>query len=137
MHQASDYVYATIEAQSGPPPLHQFVGRRMAAAFIFPSPACYPRGGHRGAEFVREEDEQLIAGALQLALHFRVGHVGWQPTGIGPRLVMSFGPNEVWRSDVGFSGTGLLTGKRNVGSQKIDVFAELDGIGRAAELELD
>lgn len=137
MHQASDYVYATIEPQHGSPALAQFVGRRIAGAFIFPSPDCYPRGGRRGAEFVREGDEQMIAGALQLTLHFRVGHAGWQPTGIGPRLVMSFGPNEVWRSDVGFCGTDLLAGKRRIGSQKIDVFAELDGIGRAAALEID
>jgi hypothetical protein len=138
MQQAADYVYATIEPQKGgPPELRQFVGRRIAAAFIFPSPACYPRGGRRGAEFVRDGDEQLIAGALQLALHFRVGHAGWQQTGIGPRLVISFGPNEVWRNDVGFCGTGLLAGKRTIGSQKIDVFAELDGVGRAAALDVD
>ncbi len=41
------------------------------------------------------------------------------------------GPNDVWRSDVGYTGQaeGLIKGKRTVGSQRVDILRELDGIG--------
>jgi hypothetical protein len=134
LHQAADYVYSSIEPQPSQPHLGQFRGRRISGAFIFPSPVFDRRGGET---LSRSGEEQLISGALQLALHFRVGHAGWEQTGKGRRFKLSFGLNEVWRSDCGFcfTATGLITGKRSIGAKKIDIFSELDGIGAAVAFE--
>lgn len=120
MRQASDYLYAEIEPQPGIP---GGVGRRIAASFLYPSP---PISGI----FSLDSCDEPLAGALLLALHFRVGHAHYDRKK-GDRFVLSFGPNEVWRSDIGFSAVaiGLLTGKRTVGSQRIDVLRSLKGYG--------
>jgi len=134
LRQAADYVYASIEPKNRADNLSSHFGRRIAAAFLYPVPSYMPNireVTQADAELV-EKDDRFLAGAMQLALHFRVGGASWEQTGIGPRFRLIFGPNEVWRSDCGFchSGPGLLSGKRTLGSRKVDVMAELDGIGQ-------
>jgi len=127
LRQASDYVYASIEPEKRDDNLASYVGRRVAAAFVFPA----PKYALVGTEHEKPGDARFLAGAMQLGLHFRVGGADWESTGIGPRFRLMMGPNEVWRSDCGFchTGPGLLSGKRTLGSRKVDVMAELDGIG--------
>lgn len=124
LRQAADYVYAKIEPRTSIGSLEQFRGRRIAAAFLYPSPSV--------SEYLRDDrGRHIVLGALQLGLHFRVGHAQWETTGLGARFKLRFGLNEIWRSDVGFCHTGptLLTGKRSVGSARVNVLTELDGFG--------
>lgn len=136
MRQAADYVYAKIEGRPNRPDLTPFIGRRISGAFLFPSPAWNPAGHVASLDdpFVRPGDEKIVTGAMHLALHLRVGRGFWEKRSAGRRFVLSFGPNEVWRSDSGFmeASIGLITGKRTLGSQKLDVMAELDGLGSNA-----
>lgn len=132
LRQASDYVYASIEPEKRNDNLAGHIGRRIAGAFVFPAPAFGGREIVTPETELAQDERVFMAGAMQLGLHFRIGGAGWEQTGIGPRFRLMFGLNEVWRSDCGFchSGPGLLSGKRTLGSQKVDVMTELDGIGR-------
>jgi hypothetical protein len=126
--QASDYVCAAIEpGQKG---LEMFSGRRIAVSFIFPAPP-YDRYGQTkdGNGVIREASIGHAAGALQLALHFRVGGARWRYHQNGKHLEFSMGPNSIWHSSRSFfpSCVGLITRKRSLGSQKIDVMNELGG----------
>lgn len=134
LRQTADYVYASIEPQKNSYDLSPYFGRRIAAAFLYPAP-IYLQGSQQIVPHdiaVAEHETRYIAGAMQMALHFRVGGGSWERTGIGPRFRLLMGPNEIWRSDCGFchSGPTLLSGRRRLGSRKVDVMAELDGIGR-------
>jgi hypothetical protein len=119
--QAADYVYGAIEARERADNLSHHTGQRIAAAFVYPG---YQRNGSDTAD-----DARFISGAMQLGLHFRVGSASWEKTGIGPRLRLLLGFNEVWRTDCGFchSGPSLLNGKRRLGSRRINAIAELGG----------
>lgn len=131
IRQASDYVYAKIDPVA---PAVQFAGRRIAGAFMFPSPPYNPHGmPMEPTPFVRPGEEQMVSGQFHLALHFRVGRAFWETTRRGPRFNLSFGPNPVWDSERGLwhHGVNLIAGKRTLGSGKIDVKAELDGWGPA------
>lgn len=117
--QAADYVYGAIEKKQSNASLSSRAGQRIAAAFVYPG---YQRAGSDTAD-----DACFISGALQLGLHFRVGSASWEKTGIGPRLRLLLGPNEVWRTDCGFchSGPALLRGRRRIGSKSVDAIALL------------
>ena len=125
--QAADYVYAAIEPDQR---LQDFGGRRVIAAFVFPAPELVsdPQGTSD-----REANAKMITtGAFHAALYFRVGRAR---IGVGVRseiLNLSMGPKQLWSSDRGWdaSASDLMTNKRKLGSQMIDVLAELDGTGR-------
>jgi hypothetical protein len=124
IRQAADYIYGT--PTTGP-----FQGRRVAACFLYPSPSYDPYGIRGAGPYGRDSEAMNLAGAFHLALHFRVGRVEHEETHCGRRLVLAFGPNDVWRSDKGFTGQakGLLAGARTIGSTKVDLFAMLDELG--------
>ncbi len=127
IHQASDYVYATLE----PRPEQIFLkGRRISSAFVFPTTWL------SGLEMRRAEPEQHDAlmrsyGAFELGVHYRVGKARWDTYqgGRARRLDLWLG-GDVWRSDVGFKphALGILKGKRRIGSQKLDILKELVGV---------
>jgi hypothetical protein len=129
IRQASDYVYGRIGPKA---PCADLVGRRIAAVFMFPCPPVDPEGRllDKGP-FVRPDCSVVVTGVFHLALHFRIGRALWRTTRHGQEFSLCFGPNEVWNSRKGFKNQGinLLTGSRTIGSQRMDVAAELDGIG--------
>ncbi|RWP46877.1 hypothetical protein [Mesorhizobium sp.] len=130
IRQASDYVYGKIDPVA---PAAKYAGRRIACAFMFPSPPYNPHGLPMApTPFVRPGLEQMVSGQFHLALHFRVGRAFWETSKLGRRFALSFGPNPLWDSEHGFldRGLSLIAGKRTLGSGKIDVKAELDGWGR-------
>jgi hypothetical protein len=118
--QASDYNFGRIVRDRR---FQQFENRRIAASFLFPSP--------RMSMVTGDANDASTFGIMLLALHFRVGRAFWEQRKNGKRFVVAFGPNEIWRSDTGYAhvADGLIKGKRTLGSQKIDVIQELDGIG--------
>ena len=122
IRQAADYVYATIDPRPG---LERLVGRRVSSAFVYPY--LLPTGINEGA----------VRSYFELASYFRVGRVSREPQG-QRRLHMWMG-NQIWRTDRGFTpmARGALTGKRQLGSGKIDLLAELDGIGRSETQYVD
>lgn len=133
IRQAADYVYS----DAGLCPCSELLrGGRVAGSFLFPAPPYDPLGRRPSGPYIRESEVLNIAGAFHLALHFRVGHAFREQTRFGPRFVLAFGPNEVWRSGSGFTGQaeGLLGGSRTIGSRKIDVFREINERARAALL---
>ena len=120
IRQASDYVYGKILPD---PRLNEHVGRRISCSFVYPSP-----------EYIRTmptEEDSIIVGIFHLAIHFRVGRAFIDTSRREKRFCLTMGPNDVWRSDVGYTGQaeGLIKGKRTVGSQRVDILRELDGIG--------
>lgn len=120
IRQASDYVYGKILPD---PRLSGHVGRRIACSFVYPAP-----------EYIRSkptEEDSIIVGIFHLAIHFRVGRAFTDNSRRTTRFCLTMGPNEVWRSDVGYTGQapGLIKGLRTVGSQRVDVLRELDGMG--------
>lgn len=126
--QASDYVYATIEPNQAS--LEAFSGRRISASFIFPAPPYDRFGTHSdGRGVIRENEVTVATGALHLALHFRVGRAYWWGVSSGQIFSLSLGPNLIWDAKNGFRKAyiGLVTGKRSIGSQMIDVMKELSG----------
>lgn len=116
IRQAADYVYATVDYKLG---LEEIKGRRIGSSFIYPY--ILPTG----------KNEPLIGGYFELASYFRVGRVSRDSKN---RLSMWVG-NEVWRSDVGFTkpARGVLAGKRQLGSRKVDILSEFDGMGRPTD----
>lgn len=125
--QASDYVYAKIGTTSN---AAEFAGRRIAGAFIFPSPPYRPEGkGKNVSPYLRPENEEVFAGVAHLGLHLRIGLAGWSEFGNHKNFELRFGPNPVWSQKIGFKkqGISLLSGKRSLGSRRIDFKSELDG----------
>ncbi|MGD9829941.1 MAG: hypothetical protein AB7E70_01370 [Hyphomicrobiaceae bacterium] len=123
--QASDYVYARIEDGR----VGGFVGRRVVASFVYPAP---PWGVEPGALIGRVANHQLIvSGAFHAALYFRVGRARKDKKGA---LELSFGPNPIWQSGR-WTGAArdFLRKKRKIGSQMVDVLAELDGTGSRSD----
>lgn len=120
IRQAENYVYGLIDSS------HVMGGRFVTAAFVYPFPDIF--GPCRDdPPIIRAGDEPMLQGALNLALHLRVGRAFSDFHHRAPRFTLAFGPNEVWREDVGFlpGGTGLLKGRRRFGSRKVDVLKEL------------
>jgi hypothetical protein len=120
VRQASDYNFGRVVKDKR---FQHLEGRRIAGSFLFPSPAMSMVNG--------DANDAATFGIMLLALHFRVGRAFWEPRNKGKRFVVAFGSNEIWRSDTGYTfvADGLIKGKRTIGSQKIDVIQELDGIG--------
>ena len=129
IHQAADYVYATLEPRPGFERLH---GRRVSIAFVYPT-TCVNRGipGNNEAEYLNR-----IWGAFEAGVHSRVGKASWEKVGNRERgrLDLWLGA-DIWRSDKGFrtNAPGVLRGKRPLGSQQVDVLRELRGIDVWAE----
>lgn len=131
LRQASDYIYGAITSKG---PASRFAGRRISAAFMYPSPPLDPEGrlADKGP-YVRPDTSVMVTGLFHMGLHLRVGRAHWESDKEGKRFWLSFGPNPVWCSRRGFrdQGLNLVAGKRTLGSQRIDVRAELDGWGDA------
>lgn len=126
--QASDYVYAKTTNNDLASLLY---GRRICASFVYPAPLFRPYVPI-GSDVGMAGKEVMISGAFSAALHFRVCRAHWHERRPGQHeLMLTMGPNELWRQNSGFTGqaTPLLTRKRKLGSQMIDVLAELDGVG--------
>jgi len=129
IHQATDYVYATVEDNER---LGHFTQRRVAASFVYPSPPYAPYDGSgKTCNLIRDRDIKIVSGAFSLAARFRVGRAIQSNIKCGDGMMLSFGPNLIWESGKGFTAAAekLLTNKRPVGSKNVDVFQELDGIG--------
>lgn len=129
IRQASDYVYGRI-APAGP--ARAFAGRRIAAAFMFPSPPLNTEGRLTDTgPFVFPASSVMVSGLFHMALHFRVGSAYWETIGRERNFCLTFGPNPVWDTRRGLrtQGINLIAGSRTLGSQRIDWKAELDGLG--------
>ena len=126
IQQASDYVLGRVTA-NGPTAL---ASRRVNAAFLYPAPP-YVRAC-KGQVLNREiEHSLMLTGAMHLSSHRRVGSCSVKQYQDRTKAELSIGPGEIWNSDRGWfsQARGVLAGKRRVGSQKINVLAELDGCG--------
>jgi hypothetical protein len=125
IHQASDYVYATIEASSG---VEHLYSRRISSAFIFPT-TCLRRD-YMALDRCNLDYLLRIEGAFEASCHAKVGKASWHGGSKDTKgnLNLSLG-NNVWRSDLGFRehAMGILRGKRPLGSQSIDIVRELPG----------
>jgi hypothetical protein len=130
LRQASDYIYGAITPQGS---AAIYAGRRISAAFMYPSPPLDPEGRlpDKGL-YVRPDTSVMVTGLFHMALHLRVGRAHWETDSKGKRVfALNFGPNPVWCSKKGFRDQGLhlVAGKRTLGSQRIDIRKELDGWG--------
>ncbi len=129
LRQASDYIYGAITPDG---PARRYAGRRISAAFMYPSPPLDPEGRlpDKGP-YVRPDTSVMVTGVFHMGLHLRVGRAYWEHHKNGQRFRLSLGPNPVWCSQQGFrdQGLNLVAGKRALGSGRIDVSAELDGWG--------
>lgn len=118
LRQAADYVYGRIEPQlrtadSLP------IGRRVAAAFIFPAPHI--------SDFGLDGGTDPLLGAATLALHYRVGQV--RPSRRNEKIFsLAFANNEIWQADRGFNRTAVqfLDGRFPLGAGAVNAIDELD-----------
>ena len=125
--QASDYVYATIEPDKR---LQDFAGRRIIASFVFPAPPF--QWSANGTDDPDGFRKIRTSSAFHLASYFKVGAAQFSRTGNQKEsLTLYMGRGEVWTQNKGWSGTATnhLSNKRKLGSQNINVLAELDGTG--------
>jgi hypothetical protein len=130
--QAADYVYAAIEPGGR---TQGFVGRRIVASFVFPAPPF--ELGH-GTELDCDTLHKILTtGAFHAASYFRVGAARLETGKNSKQMVsLSFGPSRVCIEGKGWEGTAgnHLCNKRKLGSQQINVLAELDGTEHRTDL---
>jgi hypothetical protein len=122
--QAHDYLYARV----ADPKFPELGGLVVSCAFLYPTPPYnLLERTAIDSPYIEKLDQVLASGAFHLGLHFRVGRAFWEKNPPFRRLVLAFGPNDVWNGFDGFvpRGKGLLDGKRSVGSRKIDVLSQL------------
>jgi hypothetical protein len=118
--QASSYVWARVDAQNSPTVPN---GRVVSAAFIFPAPYLGSTISHD--EHIhpcyRDYDREPLRGALDLAIHFRVGSARIDRN-TNSLIELRMGSNSLWTSRSGFKAQArnLLLGKQRIGSRKLD-----------------
>jgi hypothetical protein len=124
IHQAMDYIYAVVDDGK----FSGLNGRRVTSAFIFPGNLQHVLPHQDTAMAV---ERGIIWGGLLVAAHFRVGQATVESfANRSTRFALKFGTNPAWRSDKGFTdqADGLLIGKRQIGSRKVDVWQDLAGM---------
>jgi hypothetical protein len=115
LKQASDYVLATIEPEAAiPDRLH---GKRIMAAFVYPGIADLLGVDLRGPPKLA-----YLAGMIQSASAHRVG------TAVDVKdLTLQVGTSEIWVGSKGWrsDANNLLSGQRQIGSQRFSILDEL------------
>ena len=130
IHQASDYVYAVVEAGGS---LKHLNGRRISSSFVFSTHLPFEMNADELelAKWKLEDLQEDLRIAFQTASRFRVGYSYSFLSKAGHPLNLSLHlGGEFWRSNWGFCGhaLGILKGKRRLGSRKLDVLTELSGV---------
>lgn len=135
LKQASDYVLSTISPQPSLP--QSLFGKRVMAVFIYPSPIFRPNAGPEvgspsdlSGNSVSAKDS-FFRGMIHMAGYSRVGSCFYDPQYKGSPLVLRC-PNEVWIGSKGWRSDALniLSGKRQIGSQKVDILDQLARLHR-------
>jgi len=121
LKQAGDYVLATVEPAAA---LHEHVGKRIMAVFIYPGPEV--------ASNVRPSDDPQVAflgGMIHMAGHHRVGSVR-VATQYREQPNALFCPNQVWSQSRGWrsDARNILVGRRQIGSQRFPILDELTAV---------
>jgi hypothetical protein len=135
--QSSDYVYASVAPDDR---VGEYVGRRINSSFVFPSQPFRTQMRDLEKEFGSNGAEVLQAsGALQLALHFRVGRAYWEKAYPDKRFALAFGRNDVWNSQEGFlkRGEALFNPKRRLGTKRVDFISEIENAHGTAKPMFD
>lgn len=118
LKQASDYVLATVEPNQA---AEVHCGKRVMATFIYPAPEAE-------SIFQMTDPKQAFwAGMIQSAGAHRVGAANVANTYKEKPLVLAVSRSEIWLSSRGWraDALNLLSGKRQIGSQKFDILTEL------------